>query len=148
MNTVCDAVVVELADSDAWVELPARAGSCGNCSRHAACAESLVGNAGVRRYRLANSIGARVGDRVELNVGDGTVWKATVASYVLPLLLALAGAVAGQAGGDDVGALAGTLLGLATGVWMLRRRELRARYENQLISMQFPLREPRFEVRK
>lgn len=147
MSTVCDAVVVELSGGDAWVELPARVGSCGNCSRNAACSGSLVGNAGVRRYRLANTIGAQVGDRVQLNVGDGTVWTATLASYVLPLLLALAGAVVGQAGAGDAGALAGTLMGLGAGLWMLRRRELRARRENELISLKFPLREARFEVR-
>lgn len=148
MSTTCDAVVVELSGEDAWVELPARAASCGNCSRNAACGEGIVGNAGVRRYRLANTIGARVGDRVQLNVGDGMLWTATLASYIWPLLLALGGAVAGQAGAGDAGALAGTLLGLGAGLWFLRRRELRARHESELISLQFPLREPRFEVRK
>lgn len=141
MSIVCEGIVVEVAGGDASVELPARAASCGNCSRNAACRDGLIGHGDVRRYRLANTIGARVGDRVQLNVSDGTVWRATLASYVLPLVLALLGAVAGQTLGGDPGAVAGTLCGLGAGIWRLRRRELRARHGQELISLQFPSRE-------
>lgn len=144
----CDAVVIELAGDDAWVELPARAAACGNCKNTATCAEGVLGDAGVRRYRLPNTIGARVGDQVRLDIADGTVWRASLASYVLPLLLAIVGAALGQSAGGDVWAAGGTLLGLAGGMLLLRRRELQVRRERNLISLQFPSREVRFEEAK
>lgn len=144
----CDAVVVEVVGDEAWVELPARAPSCGNCKNTDACSGGLTGDAGVRRYRLANAIGARVGDRVQLDIADGTLWRASLASYVWPLLLALAGAALGQSAGGDAWAAAGTLLGLGGGLLLLRRRELRARRDHDLISLKFPSRDIRFEEAK
>ena len=144
----CDAVVVEVSGADAWIELPARAASCENCSKTEACSEGLIGSAGVRRYRLANSIGARVGDRVQLTIADGGLWQASLASYVLPLLFAIAGAMLGQAMGSDGRAAVGTLLGLAVGLLLLRRRELRVRHDQNLVSLQFPTQEIRFEEPK
>ena len=144
----CDAVVVEVSGADAWIELPARAASCENCSKTEACSEGLIGSAGVRRYRLANSIGARVGDRVQLTIADGGLWQASLASYVLPLLLAMAGAMLGQAMGSDGRAAIGTLLGLGVGLLLLRRRELRVRHDQNLVSLQFPTQEIRFEEQK
>lgn len=141
----CDAVVVEVAGDEAWVEVPARAAACGNCTNTEACADGLAGNGGTRRYRLANRIGARVGDHVQLDVVDGVLWRAALASYVLPLLLAIVGAAAGQATGGDAWAAAGTLLGLGGGLLLLRRRELRMRRDRDMISLQFPSREVRFE---
>ncbi|MBI5110134.1 MAG: SoxR reducing system RseC family protein [Rhodocyclales bacterium] len=144
----CDAVVVDVAGNDAWVELPARAPSCGNCRNTDACVEGLAGNAGVRRYRLANHIGARIGDRVRLNIADGMLWRASLASYVWPLLLAIAGAVLGQGLGDDAWAAGGTLLGLGVGLTLLRRREVQVRDDRELVSLQFPTKEIRFEEQK
>ena len=144
----CDAVVVEVSGADAWIELPARAASCENCSKTEACSEGLIGSAGVRRYRLANSIGARVGDRVQLTIADGGLWQASLASYVLPLLFAIAGAMLGQAMGSDGLAAVGTLLGLAVGLLLLRRSELRVRHDQNLVSLQFPTQEIRFEEPK
>ena len=144
----CDAVVVDVVGDEAWVELPARAANCGNCRNTEACSEGLVGNAGLRRYRLANVIGARVGDRVRLDIADGMLWQASLASYVWPLLLAIAGAAAGQSAGGDIWAPGGTLLGLVIGLYLLRRRELRARRSGDLISLHFPSREIRFEEAK
>ena len=144
----CDAVVVEVSGADAWIELPARAASCENCSKTEACSEGLIGSAGVRRYRLANSIGARVGDRVQLTIADGGLWQASLASYVLPLLFAIAGAMLGQAMGSDGRAAVGTLLGLAVGLLLLRRSELRVRHDQNLVSLQFPTQEIRFEEPK
>ncbi len=144
----CDAVVVEVVGDEAWVELPARAAGCGNCRTTEACSAGLLGNAGLRRYRLANTIGARVGDRVRLDVAEGTLWQASLASYVTPLLLALGAAAIGQLAGGDAGAIAGMLLGLGAGLVLLRRREMRARRDQDLISLQLPTREVRFEEAK
>ncbi|MBI5897776.1 MAG: SoxR reducing system RseC family protein [Rhodocyclales bacterium] len=144
----CDAVVIQVSGGEVVVELPARAAACGACKDSAACGEGLPGEGGVRRYRLANRIGARVGDHVQLGIADGMLWQASLASYVLPLLMALASAWVGQGWGGDGGAVAGLLLGLACGLWLLRRRELRARRDPAMISLQFPTQEIRFEDMK
>ncbi len=144
----CDAVVIEVNGGEAVVELPARAAACGNCKDSAACQEGVLGTGGVRRYRLANRIGARVGDHVQLGIADGLLWQASLASYVLPLLLALAAAWVGQTWGGDGGAVVGLLVGLIFGLAFLRRRELQARRDPEMISLQFPTREIRFEDMK
>jgi positive regulator of sigma E activity len=133
----CDALVVESSGSEVWVEVPGRAPACGNCKNPEACQDGLLGfGAGPRRYRLANSIGARVGDRVQLTVADGTLWRSALASYVLPILLAIGGAVVGQNFAGDAGAVTGTLGGLGCGLALLRRKEIRVRHEGSLFSLQ------------
>lgn len=144
----CDAVVIEVNGGEVVVELPARAAACGNCKDSVACQDGVLGVGGARRYRLANRIGARVGDHVQLGIADGLLWRASLASYVLPLLLALAAAWAGQALGGDGAAVVGLLFGLACGLALLRRRELQARRDPAMISLQFPTREIRFEDMK
>lgn len=142
----CDAVVVAATGDEVWVEVPARAPICGSCKTEDVCRSSLLGQgAGPRRYRLENRIGASVGDRVRLTVAAGTVWRASLMSYVLPLVLAIGGAVIGQYGSGDVGAALGTLGGLGCGLWLLRRNELRARRDANMFSLQIPIREAGFK---
>lgn len=144
--TRCEAVVVAVSGRDVWVEVPGRAPACGSCQTVDACQSGLLGMAAApRRFRLENTLGTRVGDHVQLTVADGTVWRASLASYVLPLLLAIGGAVIGQLYSGDVGAALGTLAGLACGALLLRRKELRARRDASLFSLQVPTREIRFK---
>jgi sigma-E factor negative regulatory protein RseC len=133
----CEATVVAAEGREVWVEVPERAPSCGNCKTADACQTGLLGIVtGPRRYRLENRIGARVGDHVQLIVADGTVWRASLASYVLPLLLAIGGAAIGQFAAGDTGAVIGTLVGIGCGLLLLRRNELRARGDASLFSLQ------------
>lgn len=142
----CDAIVVEASGGEVWVEVPGRASACGNCENADACQDGVLGaSAGPRRYRLENRIGARVGDRVQLTVADGTLWRASVASYVLPVLLALAGAGIGQSMAGDGGAVAGTIAGLVCGIVLLRLNEYRARRRGSVLSLQVPTQEVRFK---
>jgi positive regulator of sigma E activity len=142
----CDAVVVAVSGSEVWVEVPGRASACGNCKTSDACQDGLLGlSAGPRRYLLENRIGARVGDHVQLTVADGTLWRASLMSYVLPLLLAIGGAVIGQSVGGDAWAVLGTLGGLGGGLVLLRHNEIRARREGNLFSLQVQTREVRFK---
>lgn len=132
----CEAVVVAAAGHEVWVEVPGRAPTCGSCKTADACRTGLLGlDAGPRRYRLENRIGARVGDRVQLTVADGMVWRASLLSYVLPLLLAIGGAAIGQSVAGDAGGVAGTLAGLACGLVLLRRDEIRVRGDLGLFSL-------------
>ncbi len=133
----CDAVVVEVSSKQVWVEVPKRASACSNCQTPEACQDSLLGlRTGPRRYCLDNRIGARVGDHVQLTVAEGTVWRASLASYVMPVLLAIAGAAIGQSLAGDLVAVLGTLAGLGCGLALLRANELRARYDNNPYSLQ------------
>lgn len=132
----CEGVVIVLENDEVWVEIAARAPSCGQCRQAGSCAEGLAGEDGPRRYRIANRIGARIGDRVSLAVADGIVWRAALASYGVPLLLALAGAIGGQALGGDAWALSGMLTGLAAGLLLLRRRELAVRRDGRLVRIE------------
>lgn len=142
----CDARVVEVSGSDVWVEVPGRAPACGSCKSADDCQTGLLGlSAGPRRYRLENLIGVRVGDRVTLNVADGTVWRASLASYVLPLLFAITGAAIGQSVAGDAWAAAGMLAGLACGWVWLRRRELDARRDRTPFSLQLQSKEVVFK---
>jgi sigma-E factor negative regulatory protein RseC len=142
----CDAVVVEASGNEVWVEVPGRAPACGSCKNTDACQDSLLGlSAGPRRYRLENRIGARIGDRVQLTVADGTLWRASLASYVLPVLLAIAGAVVGQTAGGDAWAAMGTLAGLGCGLVLLRFKELRARRQDSFLSLDVQTQEVRFK---
>ena len=142
----CEAVVVAASGSEVWVEVPGRAPSCGNCSNTDGCQEGLLGlSAGPRRYRLDNLIGARVGDHVQLSVAEGTLWRASLLSYVLPLVLAIGGAVIGQSQAGDGAAAIGTLAGLGCGLALLRAGEMRARRSGSLLSLQTQTREMRFK---
>ena len=142
----CEAVVVAVAGREVWVEVPERAPNCGSCKTADACQTGLLGlSAGPRRYRLENRIGARVGDHVQLTVADGTVWRASLLSYVLPLLLAIGGAAIGQFAAGDVGAVTGMLAGLGCGLVLLRRNEIRARSDASLFSLQTEIMKVRFK---
>jgi positive regulator of sigma E activity len=135
--TRCEAVVVDVAGGEVWVEVPERAPSCGSCKSADACQTGLLGlGTGPRRYRLENRIGARIGDRVQLTVADGTVWRASLVSYVLPVLLALGGAAIGQFAAGDAGAVLCLLAGLGCSLVLLRRDELRARGDAGRFSLQ------------
>lgn len=142
----CDAVVVAVSGDEVWVEVPGRAAACGSCPSPDVCQDGLPGmSARPRRYRLENRIGARVGERVSLTVADGTLWRASLASYVLPLLLAIAGAVLGQSLADDAWAAIGMLAGLVCGLALLRGSEIRARHNGSLFSLQVQTKEVRFK---
>jgi positive regulator of sigma E activity len=142
----CEAVVVAAEGGEVWVEVPERAPTCGSCKTVDACQTGLLGlGTGPRRYRLENRIGARVGDHVQLTVADGTVWRASLVSYVLPLLLAIGGAAIGQYAAGDVGAVTGMLAGLGCGLVLLRRNEIRARGDTSLFSLQVETLKIRFK---
>jgi len=72
---------------------------------------------------MRNTLNLRVGDQVSMAVAEGMIFRAVLASYGIPLVLAMGGALAGQwLAGDGIAAL-GTLIGLTIGFLLLRRRE-------------------------
>lgn len=92
------AVVIECREDVAEIEA-VRASSCGACSVNGACGTSLLDRVlGRRPLRLtvANTVGARVGDRVVIGVPEASLLRAATAAYLVPLLGLIAGAIVGQ----------------------------------------------------
>jgi sigma-E factor negative regulatory protein RseC len=110
-----EAVVARLDGEHAWLEV-CRPSACGNCASAGTCGSGHGG----RLQRVRNTIGARVGDAVIVTVADGAVLKAALWSYLMPLLLGLAGAAVGAALAGDAGALIGLVGGLTAGTVLLR----------------------------
>lgn len=123
--TQCDAHVVAVtSNNEVWVEVRARLTACEHCPNPMGCQTGLLGQANrPRRYRMSNTLDLRVGDRVRLVVAEGTVFRAVLASYVIPLLLIISGAMIGQRLAGDEAAAGGALVGLALGFALLRRCE-------------------------
>jgi positive regulator of sigma E activity len=123
----CAAVVIVVSGDHVWVEVPARKQACANCPTPGSCQTGLLGlSSRPRRYRLDNELNLRVGDPMDLVVADGILWRAALASYLIPALLAIGGAVIGQWWMGDVAAMAGMCLGLLFGFALLRHHESHA----------------------
>jgi sigma-E factor negative regulatory protein RseC len=119
--------IIRLDGDAAWVASEAPA-SCGACAGKG-CGSSLFARLWHPRepeYRVDNPIGAGVGEQVVVGVPDGALLRASLASYVVPLLLLLLGAGTGDALFGEPGALVGGLSGLLLAAgWLRSRREPR-----------------------
>ena len=128
MNEI-DALVVAVVAEVALVKTGPRAAGCGRCNEPGGCGGGLLNlneGAAVRHYRIANSIGAKAGDRVLICAPDGSVLRVALISYGIPLLLALLGAALGTwLDGRDIFALCGAMVGIALAVGLLRSGLLR-----------------------
>lgn len=135
-----EGTVIELDEShnEVWVEMPQRTGACGNCSASGACQTEAYSKGGVRRYKMENRIGAKVGDRVSFGVADGTLLRVSWFSYLLPALLAICLAAVGQKISGDPTAIAGTFIGLAMGFFFLHRVDQRAKKSSEMLSLEHP----------
>lgn len=111
----------------AWVvsEAPQSCGACGGKG----CGSSLYARLLHPRepeFSVDNPIDAKPGEAVVIGLPDGALLHAVLSSYVLPLVLILAGAAIGQQqGGEPISAL-GALIGLAiSAVWLRFQRSPR-----------------------
>ena len=136
-----EGIVTAVEGRVAEVETGPRAAGCGRCQEPGGCGGGLLNlqDAGKPRlYRIHNAIEARVGDRVLLCAEAGTVLRAALLSYGLPLALLIAGAATGSAFGGDAMALAGAVFGVALGMLLLRTV---ARQEEPGLSLRFKSRD-------
>jgi len=121
-NTV-RAIVRELQPGSALVEV--EQGGCGRCHEEGGCGgQSLTQMfcSEPKHYRVANDIGAAVGDRVTVAIAAGSVRQSANLGYVLPLTATIGGAVLGMQLGDDPGAMVGGVAGLLLAFFIVRRR--------------------------
>ncbi len=78
----------------AWVKTT-RSSACESCSSRHAC--QTGGSGKEMEVEAINTVNARVGDRIVLNIATGSLIKATFLLYVFPVLAMIAGAFVGQA---------------------------------------------------
>lgn len=114
--------VVEASANGVWVEAvePSGCGTCGGqgCSSRR-IAELLQRRP--RRFRVDSELELRAGERVIVGIEAGSVLRAALRSYGLPLLLMLGGALLAQwLWPGDLSAAAGLLLGGLAGWAALR----------------------------
>lgn len=114
------AVVTRVEGGEAWVRVSERTGGCGRCDEPGGCrsiglAHALKGPDPT--FRLANPIGAKVGEAVVLRIAEGAPLRGALATYGLGVGLLLIGAASGQmlapAASGDGFALIGAGAGLA-----------------------------------
>lgn len=114
--------VTRVEGDAAWVvsEAPSSCGACGGKG----CGSSVfarVFNPREPEIQVDNSIGAEAGEQVVLGLPEGALLRAVAASYLMPLLLLIAGAGLGQFLGGEPMAAWGGLSGLVlAGIWLAR----------------------------
>lgn len=91
-------VIVECKGSVAVIRAQ-RTSSCDSCSSKKTCSS---GSSSDMLIEAANGIGARAGDHVVFTVGGGSVLKAGVVLYLVPVLFFIGGIVLGQLAGKSV----------------------------------------------
>ncbi len=106
-------IVVSIEANHATIEV--EQGGCGRCHEKGGCGGQHLTQmfcSGQRQYRIANSVGAQVGDRVTIAIAPGSVSQTANLAYGAPLFAAVSGAILGSIVADDHGAIIGCLLGL------------------------------------
>ena len=116
------AVVRSVDGGEAVVEIATT--GCGRCDQPGGCGRSAgaLSDACSRRFRVANDAGARVGECVEVSIGDGVVARSASIAYIGPLAGVLLGAgvghfVFGTAFGET-GTISASMVGLLSGGWL------------------------------
>lgn len=121
------AIVVQLDGAEALVESTQGSG-CGQCSSSGGCSSGKLTQmfcVSPRRFRVRNSVGAQVGDEVQVSVGDGVVLRSALILYGLPALSLLVGGLVGtylaaDAASRDATAAAGGFVGVLAGFVLAR----------------------------
>ncbi len=114
------ATVIAATPDYIWVEARARS-ACASCSTQDSCSTSAVSKwFGVRRQhlRLPNHVKATVGEQVVIGVADRVMVAASLAGYLLPLLLMFGAAIAADSKGmNDIQQALVAMLGLMLGLF-------------------------------
>jgi sigma-E factor negative regulatory protein RseC len=115
------ATVVGLGPGVAWVET-VRQSACGHCESARSCGTSVLAKlfgAPRSRLQIPDAHGLRVGEQVVIGIPDGTLVRASVVAYLLPLAALVAAAALATALGASDGVVASIgLAGLGVGLWL------------------------------
>lgn len=113
-NITVRGIVRRVEGESVWVE--AEHGGCGRCHEKGGCGGANLTQIFCQKkksWQLHNSIGASLGETVEISLPAHTVRHSITLAYGLPLLSALFAAIVGQAWHGESGAILGAALGLA-----------------------------------
>lgn len=121
-----EAIVVQLENTSAWVEVMAQNG-CGKCHMAGGCGKIAFTKlfCQVERYKVDNLLSAQVGDVVKLGIDDGVLWRSALLTYALPLLGLFLGGLLGQIlqkqwhVSSELWVIASALLGFCLGLYSL-----------------------------
>ena len=86
-------IVIKTSATDAVVKT-VKSSACKGCSSRGSC--HTVGESDEMEVDAINAAGAKVGDRIVLNLESGPLLKATFLLYVFPIILLIIGAALGQ----------------------------------------------------
>jgi len=116
--------VLAIAPGRAWVQTIRRS-ACGSCGTSSACGTATVAKLFSERtnhLEVVDRIGVAIGDQVVIGISDGTLTRASLLAYLLPLVALMLAAFAARSAGmsEEAGALIG-ILGLCTGLWVAER---------------------------
>jgi sigma-E factor negative regulatory protein RseC len=121
--------VVRVTDDLLWLE-PEQTTSCGHCASSASCGVDAREAAGMgtvtsrlqaRRFAVDNPGGFREGERLVVGVSEGSLLKAALTAYGLPMVFALtAGSVTQALYGEDLTTMLGMAGGLLLGLLVAR----------------------------
>lgn len=117
------AVVRSLEGDMALVEV--EQGGCGRCHEEGGCGGQQLTQmfcSSPKTYRVKNSVGASIGDRVRVGIAPGSVSKSANLAYILPLTVTFAGAALGTSLGGDAGGILGAIGGLLIAFLYVRFR--------------------------
>ncbi len=134
------ATVVAATPNFIWVEARARS-ACSSCGTQDSCATSSVSKLfGMRRQqlRLPNQFASSVGEQVIIGVEDQVMVTASLAAYILPVVLMLGAAIIADVQGmsdmQQAGiALLGLLLGLFGAGVLTSNRRMNRYFQPQLL---------------
>ncbi len=138
------AVVVRIEDGVTYVQSE-RPSGCGHCSAQGGCASGTLAQifgTGRTAFAASNGVDARVGESVIIGVEEGALLSSTVAVYLVPLVLLIAGAALGTAvsrpaGNPDLYSVIGAVSGLVLGTVWIRlfsaTRRTRSRYRPTIL---------------
>jgi len=81
------------ASQTAWVRT-SQSSACKSCSSRHSCSQDGQGKE--REVEAINLVGAEVGDRIQISIETGSLFKATFLLYVFPVICMLCGGLAGN----------------------------------------------------
>lgn len=118
--------VVDIDAEGVWVQVEKQS-ACASCSARAGCGQRLLAEHGTSNKQVviciapSDALTVRVDDRVVIGIEEGAFIKASLALYLLPLLLLIVGAASAEALSLSEGwvVLSGGL-GLVVGLGLVR----------------------------
>jgi sigma-E factor negative regulatory protein RseC len=88
-----EGVVIKIDSTAAWVKTT-QTSACKGCSARGSC--NSMGNDKEREVKAINTAGAKVGDRIVLDLETASLLKVSFLLYVFPILCMIVGAFIGQ----------------------------------------------------